>query len=94
MNDAGAAIDQDGVAGAEPFGGLGNIGHSRQPVLPGNDGAMGTRAIKSAGGKVYAEAEESCVVFGMPKEAIATGLVDRIVPLPSVCKEILHFCGY
>ncbi len=60
----------------------------------GNDGAMGTRAIKSAGGSVFAEAEESCVVFGMPKEAIATGLVDRIVPLPSVCKEILQYCGY
>jgi len=60
----------------------------------GNDGAMGTRAIKSAGGSVFAEAEDSCVVFGMPKEAIATGLVDRIVPLPLVCKEILQYCGY
>jgi two-component system chemotaxis response regulator CheB len=60
----------------------------------GNDGAMGTRAVKSAGGSVFAEAEESCVVFGMPKEAIATGLVDRIVPLPSVCDEILQYCGY
>jgi len=30
----------------------------------------------------------------MPKEAIATGLVDLIVPLPLVCKEILHDCGY
>ena len=60
----------------------------------GNDGAMGTRAIKSAGGSVFAEAQESSVVFGMPKEAIATGLVDRVVPLPSVCKEILQYCGY
>ena len=60
----------------------------------GNDGAMGTREVKSAGGTVFAEAEESCVVFGMPKEAIATGLVDRIVPLPQVCKEILQYCGY
>ena len=60
----------------------------------GNDGAMGTREVKAAGGTVFAEAEESCVVFGMPKEAIATGLVDRIVPLPQVCKEILQYCGY
>jgi two-component system chemotaxis response regulator CheB len=60
----------------------------------GNDGAMGTRAVKSAGGSIFAEAEESCVVFGMPKEAIATGLVDRIVPLPVVCQEILEYCGY
>lgn len=60
----------------------------------GNDGAMGVRAIKNTGGTVFAEAEESCVVFGMPKEAIATGLVDRVVPLSSVCKEILLHCGY
>jgi len=60
----------------------------------GNDGAMGVHAIKNNGGTVFAEAEESCVVFGMPKEAIATNLVDRIVPLPSVCKEVLLHCGY
>lgn len=60
----------------------------------GNDGALGVHAIKDSGGTVFAEAEESCVVFGMPKEAIATGLVDRIVALPQVCKEILLHCGY
>jgi len=59
----------------------------------GNDGAMGVHAIKNAGGTVYAESEESSVVFGMPKEAIATGLVDRVVPLPLICKEILQYCG-
>ncbi len=60
----------------------------------GNDGAMGVHAIKNHGGTVFAEAEETSVVFGMPKEAIATGLVDRIVPLPKVSKEILRFCGF
>jgi two-component system chemotaxis response regulator CheB len=60
----------------------------------GNDGAMGVHSIKSNGGVVFAEDEESCVVFGMPKEAIATGLVDRVIALPSVCKEILRHCGY
>ncbi|MBE0577731.1 MAG: chemotaxis response regulator protein-glutamate methylesterase [Desulfuromonadales bacterium] len=59
----------------------------------GNDGAMGVHAIKHNGGTAFAEAEESCVVFGMPKEAIATGLVDRVVVLPQVCKEILLHCG-
>lgn len=59
----------------------------------GNDGRMGVHTINSHGGRVIAEAEESCVVFGMPKEAIATGLVDRIVPLPQVCREILKECG-
>ncbi len=60
----------------------------------GNDGAMGVHAIKNNGGSVFAEAEESCVVFGMPKEAIATGLVDRISALPLMSKEILSYCGY
>jgi len=59
----------------------------------GNDGAMGAHAVKSNGGSVIAEAEESCVVFGMPKEAIATGAVDRVVPLSDVCREILHMSG-
>ena len=60
----------------------------------GNDGAMGVHAIKDQGGSAFAEAEESCVVFGMPREAIATGLVDRVVPLPMVCREILRHCGF
>ena len=58
----------------------------------GNDGAMGVHAIKQNGGFVLAEAEESCVVFGMPKEAIATGLVDKVVALPVMCKEVLRHC--
>ncbi len=60
----------------------------------GNDGSMGVHSIKSNGGTVFAEAEESSVVFGMPKEAIATGVVDRILPLSQVCKEVLQFCGF
>lgn len=56
----------------------------------GNDGAQGVRRVKSAGGQVIAESEESCVVFGMPKEAIATGDVDRILPLADIGPEILR----
>ena len=58
----------------------------------GNDGSKGVVTIKEQGGRVFAEAEESCVVFGMPKEAIATGRVDAVVPLPLVCGEILKHC--
>jgi two-component system chemotaxis response regulator CheB len=58
----------------------------------GNDGSRGVVAIKEQGGSVLAEAEDSCVVFGMPKEAIATGTVDAIVPLPLICREILKRC--
>lgn len=60
----------------------------------GNDGAQGVTSIKKAGGRVIAESEESSVVFGMPKEAIATGCVDRVVPLSLVCGEIMRSFGY
>ncbi|PLX82571.1 MAG: chemotaxis response regulator protein-glutamate methylesterase [Desulfuromonas sp.] len=58
----------------------------------GNDGAKGIIAIKDAGGATLAEAEESSVVFGMPKEAIATGKVDQVVALPRMGEEILRWC--
>ena len=59
----------------------------------GNDGSRGVRRVKSAGGGVFAEAEESAVVFGMPREAIATGVVDRVAPLEKMAKEIMTWCG-
>ena len=59
----------------------------------GNDGHQGVMAIKKAGGAVIAESEESSVVFGMPKEAIATGCVDTVVPLALVCEEIMRKSG-
>ncbi|BCA80013.1 chemotaxis response regulator protein-glutamate methylesterase [Desulfuromonas sp. AOP6] len=59
----------------------------------GNDGAKGVLSIKEVGGQALAEAEESSVVFGMPKEAIATGRIDKVIPLPLLCTEILRRCG-
>jgi len=59
----------------------------------GNDGSRGVRAVKGVGGQVLAEAENSAVVFGMPKEAIATGAVDKIVPLDRMAREIRLRCG-
>jgi two-component system chemotaxis response regulator CheB len=60
----------------------------------GNDGARGVISIKERGGQTLAEAEESSVVFGMPKEAIATGRVDKVLPLSSIGGEILRRCGF
>jgi two-component system chemotaxis response regulator CheB len=60
----------------------------------GNDGARGTATIKAGGGQILAEAEETSVDFGMPKEAFGTGKVDKVVPLPRVCGEILRRCGF
>ncbi|HLO24954.1 MAG TPA: chemotaxis response regulator protein-glutamate methylesterase [Geobacteraceae bacterium] len=59
----------------------------------GNDGSKGVRAVKKAGGEVLAEAEDSAVVFGMPREAIATGQVDKVLPLSLMAREITLRCG-
>ena len=58
----------------------------------GNDGSQGVRAIKAAGGDILAESEESAVVFGMPREAIATEMVDRVAPLERIAGEIVSMC--
>jgi two-component system chemotaxis response regulator CheB len=50
----------------------------------GSDGAAGVREIDAAGGDVWAESEETAVVFGMPQEAIATGVVKRVLPLGEI----------
>ena len=50
----------------------------------GDDGARGMLEMHEAGARTLAQDEESCVVFGMPKEAIRLGGVDRIVPLKEI----------
>jgi len=56
----------------------------------GSDGAEGMLEMKNAGAFTVAQDEASCVVFGMPKEAIARGAVDKIVSLPRIGHEILN----
>ncbi|MFH0975507.1 MAG: chemotaxis response regulator protein-glutamate methylesterase [Spirochaetota bacterium] len=53
----------------------------------GNDGATGMKEMKDAGAYNLAQDEESCVVFGMPKEAIKAGAVDKVVPLTRLSFE-------
>ncbi|WP_425400674.1 protein-glutamate methylesterase/protein-glutamine glutaminase [Aeoliella sp.] len=55
----------------------------------GNDGAAGMLQMHEAGAKTIAQNEETCVVFGMPKEAIATGGVDDVLPLERVTERML-----
>jgi two-component system chemotaxis response regulator CheB len=56
----------------------------------GDDGARGMEEMKSAGAITIAQDEATSVVFGMPKEAIARGCVDRIAPLQALAAEILR----
>jgi two-component system chemotaxis response regulator CheB len=56
----------------------------------GNDGTDGLQAIKQQGGSVLAQDEATCVVFGMPKEAIGAGVVDQIVPLDRLAGMIVR----
>ena len=56
----------------------------------GADGAEGLLEMKQAGAKTIAQDEKSCVVFGMPKEAIKLGAADKVVPLGHVTQEILR----
>lgn len=55
----------------------------------GSDGTEGLRAIRQRGGLTLAEAEETCVIFGMPKAAIEAGVIERTVPLDRITAEIL-----
>jgi two-component system chemotaxis response regulator CheB len=56
----------------------------------GDDGAAGLLAMKEAGARTLAQDEESCVVFGMPKEAIERGAVDEIVGLDLMAAAVLR----
>ncbi len=54
----------------------------------GNDGKNGVVEIKRKGGYTIAEAESTAIIFGMPQEAIKTGLVDRVLPINEISDEI------
>jgi len=55
----------------------------------GADGAEGLLEMKKMGASTIAQDEKTCVVFGMPKEAIKLGAADKIVPLDSMASEII-----
>ena len=55
----------------------------------GDDGARGMLEMKEAGAATIAQDEATCVVFGMPNEAIKRDAVDQVLPLPSIARAIL-----
>lgn len=68
-----------------------NAGRNAMGILltgMGDDGAKGLLEMKQSGSFTIAQDEESSIVFGMPKEAVAIGAVDRVVPLKRIAGEI------
>lgn len=57
----------------------------------GSDGAAGTRAVKAMGGRTLAQDEATSMIFGMPREAAATGCVDIVAPLAEIPRHIESF---
>lgn len=55
----------------------------------GDDGARGLLEMKQAGAATFAQDEATSVVFGMPKEAIARGAADRVIPLGQIARQML-----
>jgi two-component system chemotaxis response regulator CheB len=60
----------------------------------GSDGKQGAAWIKSQGGLVFTEAEETCVVYGMPGSVVEAGLSDRTVPLDRMAEQIMEVIGW
>jgi len=56
----------------------------------GSDGLEGMRLVKSKGGSVFAQSEDTCVVYGMPRAIVDNKLADRVVPLNRMADEIVH----
>jgi two-component system chemotaxis response regulator CheB len=54
----------------------------------GSDGTDGIRKIKSAGGKVIAEDESTCVIYGMPRSVIEQKLADYVLPINKIAQSI------
>lgn len=59
----------------------------------GNDGARGMKEMHDAGARTIAQDEQSCVVYGMPKEAVKAGGVDDVMPLGDIAGHLVRMTG-
>jgi two-component system chemotaxis response regulator CheB len=55
----------------------------------GSDGAQGLLKMRQSGARTVAQDESTCVVFGMPREAIALGAAERVLPLDSIASGMV-----
>ncbi|MFN3698565.1 MAG: chemotaxis response regulator protein-glutamate methylesterase [Dictyoglomus sp.] len=59
----------------------------------GKDGLKGAEYIKLKGGFIFTEAEETCIIYGMPRSVEEAGLSDKVIPLYKMAEEIIDFVG-
>lgn len=59
----------------------------------GKDGALGCRAVKATGSKVFAQDEASSVVWGMPRAVVQLNLADEVLPLDGITKRLTELFG-
>lgn len=80
------AVDKLFMSAAKVYG-----SHIISAVLTGmgKDGAQGTIEIKKSGGITLAEDKSTCTIYGMPKAAFETGMVDIVAPIDNVANEIV-----
>lgn len=80
------AVDKLFISAAKIYG-----PHIISAVLTGmgKDGAQGTTEIKKSGGITLAEDKSTCTIYGMPKAAFETGMVDIVLPIDNVANEIV-----
>ena len=55
----------------------------------GNDGAKGMLSMRERGARTIAQSEETCVVFGMPREVLNNGGAETSVPLPDIASKLM-----
>jgi len=56
----------------------------------GSDGVKGLTALKKTGGRIFAQNEESCVVYGMPRAVVDAGIADKILSIEEMAGEIVN----
>jgi two-component system chemotaxis response regulator CheB len=59
----------------------------------GKDGAQGMSELNEAGGYTIAQDEKTCIIFGMPREAIKKGGIDKTLPLDRIAQEVIRRCN-
>ncbi|MDW8799715.1 chemotaxis response regulator protein-glutamate methylesterase [Clostridium sp. A1-XYC3] len=80
------AVDKLFISAAKTYG-----AHIISAVLTGmgKDGAQGTMEIKKCGGTTISEDKSTCTIYGMPKAAFETGMVDMVLPIDSIAQELI-----